>query len=227
MHEAPGFVMDKTISIIFGLLIFLGGSTAFIAVLNRAFWSYDNPLEVTGDSRSGTSTGGVTGTTSPIASPALGRELPRRLIIPALQINAAVQHVGIARSGNMAVPTNYVDVGWYRYGPTPGEKGSAVIDGHVDNGFSIAGVFKRLPELRIGDEIQVTTETGALRRFRVVSVVVYDLAAVPREEVFSTEGPPRLVLITCNGAWLPNEKTYDKRIVITAVYPPPVQSSLG
>src|SRR5258708_38380056 len=61
-------------------------------------------------------------------------EYPDRLDIPVLNIDAAVLQVGIARSGHMAVPPNFTDVGWYKYGSLPGQKGSAVMAGHVDNG---------------------------------------------------------------------------------------------
>src|SRR6185369_4384139 len=63
-----------------------------------------------------------------------GGRTPTRLRIETAGVNAPVQRVGVGKSGNMAVPTNYTDVGWYREGVVPGEAGSAVIDGHVDNG---------------------------------------------------------------------------------------------
>src|SRR4051812_45178718 len=58
------------------------------------------------------------------------RSAPVRLIIPSLNVDTKVQDVGIGKSGNMAVPSNYTDAGWYRYGATPGQVGSAVMDGH-------------------------------------------------------------------------------------------------
>src|SRR3989338_8569269 len=39
------------------------------------------------------------------------RGFPVRLIIPALNVNAKIQKVGITKKGNMAVPNNFVDVG--------------------------------------------------------------------------------------------------------------------
>ena len=62
---------------------------------------------------------------------------PLRLLIPKIKVNATIQHVSITKKGAMAVPTNYTDVGWYRLCTIPGHTGSAVIDGHVDNGFGI------------------------------------------------------------------------------------------
>ena len=47
----------------------------------------------------------------------------------------------------MAVPPagpHYDDAGWYRYSPTPGSIGPAVIAGHVDSGADGPSVFYRL-----------------------------------------------------------------------------------
>src|SRR5581483_2097891 len=65
--------------------------------------------------------------------------LPSRLVIPALSIDANVQYVGVTATGNMATPHGFADVGWYKLGTIPGNQGSAVIAGHVDNGLGMPG----------------------------------------------------------------------------------------
>ena len=59
---------------------------------------------------------------------------PVRLIIPAIDINASVEDVGTQANADLATPSQnpWLDVGWYNLGPQPGERGSAVIDGHLD-----------------------------------------------------------------------------------------------
>lgn len=148
-------------------------------------------------------------TTTPIASPA-------RLIIPAIGVDAAVQHVGIAPTGNMAVPDNYSDVGWYRLGAHPGEEGNAVIAGHLDNGFGLPAVFSRLEKLSVGDEILVQGEEGETATFIVEHLSIYDPAEAPLEEIFGSSTDARLNLITCDGAWNPKTKTYSERLVVFA-----------
>ena len=143
---------------------------------------------------------------------------PVRLTIPAIGVNAAVTDVGLGKTGNMAVPRSYSEVGWYRYGPQPGEAGSAVIDGHVDNGFGLAAVFRDLHMLKRGDNIYVTTKAGEERHFVVESVEHYAVADVPRERVFDFKGEPRLNLITCTGDWDAKSKSYDERVVVYALY---------
>jgi len=144
-------------------------------------------------------------------------ELPDRLVIPALGIDTSVQHVGLGKSGNMAAPSNYTEVGWYRYGVVPGYRGSAVIDGHLDNGFGMDAVFKHIEELKNGDIITVVARDGTEQTFKVESVMTYPREAVPLERVFNHEDRPRLNLITCSGDWNNNVKSYDQRVVVYAV----------
>jgi LPXTG-site transpeptidase (sortase) family protein len=139
---------------------------------------------------------------------------PARLIIPALDIDAVVQHVGRNAKGSMAVPTNYTDVGWYRQGPRPGQSGSAVIDGHVNNGLGLSGVFERLHELKAGDDVYVRREDGTRIHFVVTGSRSYPYTEAPTEVIFNPAGSERLNLITCDGDWLPEAKTYDERLVV-------------
>jgi len=141
---------------------------------------------------------------------------PSYLKIPAIGVAADVQHVGVAASGNMAVPTNYSDVGWYRDGSRPGEAGHAVFAGHVDNGIGLKAVFGNLHKLSSGDEIIVGNGSGEIRRFAVTENVVVDLASFPAEDVFRNEGEAGLVLITCDGAWNSAANEYEKRRIIYA-----------
>ena len=141
---------------------------------------------------------------------------PLRLRIPKLNVNAKINYVGITRAGNMASPSNITDVGWYKYGTVPGNKGSAVIAGHVDNRKNIPGVFNRLEDLRKGDEIYVeTTNDSKPIRFVVTDREIYDFDAKV-EKIFNQNDASILRLITCTGVWVPEYGTRDKRLVVTA-----------
>lgn len=155
-------------------------------------------------------------TTTNTNSPSVPGEKPVKLVIPSLNINAKVQYVGIGKSGNMAVPYGYTDVGWYRYGPLPGQIGSAVFDGHVDNGLGVAAVFKHVGDIKIGDEIDVITEKGNKIPFKVTDVAQYGYKDKTANQKIFIENKDALIrLITCTGTWVSNEKTYDHRIVVT------------
>jgi sortase A len=140
---------------------------------------------------------------------------PKRLSIPAIKVNAEINLVGITKKGNMATPTNFKDVGWYKYGPIPGEKGSALIAGHVNNGLSWPAVFGNLEDLKIGDDIYVERESGETIHFVVRSMGVYDFDG-STDEVFASSDEELLKLITCSGTWIPEYRTHDKRLVVTA-----------
>ncbi len=141
---------------------------------------------------------------------------PARIRISKIGVDAIVQHVGRAKSGNMAVPTNFTDAGWYREGTVPGNIGSAVIDGHVDNALGLPGVFIRLGELEEGDDIYIDTEEGNTLHFVVESAAEYAVEDVPREILFNRSDAPRLNLITCQGNWISDKKMYDRRLVVYA-----------
>lgn len=142
--------------------------------------------------------------------------LPATLTIPRLSIVAHIQHVGRTVSGLMASPSNFTDVAWFREGTVPGEEGSAVIAGHLDNALALDGVFKHLTDLKVGDEVDVQTLAGDTLRFRVTDSEVYPYTNTPGD-LFTKKGGDYLTLITCAGTWLPGAHTYDHRLVVTTV----------
>ena len=157
------------------------------------------------------------GASSSNASTVPAASYPDRLLIPALGVDAAIQYLGINAKGNMMAPSNFTDVGWYRFGTVPGEPGSAVIDGHLDNGLGLAGVFKNLDRLQPGDQIEVLTKGGAKVVFAVAAVQAYPSGGVPADFIFNRTGGAYLNLITCDGDWVPSADSYNERLVVFAV----------
>ena len=155
-----------------------------------------------------------------IVAPSVPTEdAPSRLVIPSLSIDAPVEEVGVLVNGRMAAPKKYSEVAWYKYGPTPGSSGSAVIAGHLDNGLGMPGVFKNLADLSPGAEIDVITTTGKTMRFKTLSKQTYAYDAVP-SSIFTATDAARLNLITCEGDPLYTKETgltYNKRMVVYAV----------
>jgi sortase A len=152
---------------------------------------------------------------SAIPDPLIG--LPVTLIIPALSIDTHIQSVGKTASGAMANPQGaykFREVGWYKFGPRPGQAGSAVID-HLDNALSLKGVFYHLDQLQVGDSVIVRTASSTQAVFRVTGSKVYDYKQSNAEEVFlSADGKAHLNLITCDGTWVQSEKSYTQRLVV-------------
>jgi LPXTG-site transpeptidase (sortase) family protein len=141
---------------------------------------------------------------------------PKQLRIPSIQVNAKIQYIGVAVNGNMATPSNFTDVGWFQNGVVPGNKGSAVIDGHVDNGLAWPAVFANLGNLNIGDDVFIDTIGGSTLHFKVVNTKDY-FANAGTTEIFSQNDGNYLKLITCAGVWSILHRTHDQRLVVTAV----------
>jgi len=143
-------------------------------------------------------------------------DAPARLIIPAIGVDANIQGVGLAWQGNgeMGIPTNFTDVGWYKDGPLPGKPGSAVIDGHLDGRNVKEAVFYNLGKLKTGDTVEVAYTSGKTVTFKVVNVKTYDLNA-PTADIFSSDtSTARLNLITCAGSWDKTQQSYNERVVV-------------
>lgn len=142
---------------------------------------------------------------------------PVGLRIESLEVDAPVVPYGVDSSGQMDVPDNVTEVAWYRFGPKPGESGSAVLAAHVDLADSGPGVFFALNTLEEGDQITVVYEDESESEFRVVARGVYEKNELPLDVIFSREGPAVLTLITCGGDFNRSISRYDSNVVVYAV----------
>jgi hypothetical protein len=140
------------------------------------------------------------GTAKPRLVDVVDREAapPRRIRIPAIGVSARVIPLGLNPDGTMQTPSNFSVAGWYKPWREPGERGSAVITGHVD---SVSGpaVFYRLRELRRGNIIRVGRADGSVVRFRVEGLERWPKAAFPSRRVFRPTRISTLRLVTCSG----------------------------
>lgn len=141
---------------------------------------------------------------------------PARLTIPAIGVDAAIESVGKKADGTMATPSSFTRVAWYELGSKPGEPGSAVIAGHVNNALTTPGVFEHLDELHLGDVVVVTDANGKSLRFAVRDIEDYPSDSAPTNVIFSSTSPSQVVLITCIGDWDPKARSYDHRLVVYA-----------
>ncbi|MBV8084808.1 MAG: class F sortase [Chloroflexi bacterium] len=139
--------------------------------------------------------------------------MPSELIIPAIHVDAPVEHVGTTPDGAMDVPKQWNDVAWFDLGYRPGEVGSAVIAGHLDSTTDKA-VFWDLHLLKPGDQVQLKAEDGSQKTFSVVSDEVYAFDQAPLQKIFGAATQPMLNLVTCNGTFDRGSKNYDKRLVV-------------
>jgi LPXTG-site transpeptidase (sortase) family protein len=141
--------------------------------------------------------------------------LPTRLVIDRIEVDAPVVSVGIDEKGRMEVPANVSEVGWYRFGPRPGGRGSAVLTAHVDQAGSGPGVFYDLDFLQEGDTVTVHFEDHAVQSFVVREVERIAKSDLDVIALFARDGDPVVRLITCGGAFNPQIRRYDDNLVIT------------
>ncbi|GIL35192.1 class F sortase [Phycicoccus sp. DTK01] len=140
---------------------------------------------------------------------------PARVRIPAIGVDSRLVDLGIAPDGTMEVPRDPALAGWLTAAAAPGQRGPAVIAGHVDTHTGPA-VFVRLRELRPGDEVEVVQRDGDVVRFTVRSSVQVAKDDFPTEAVYGPQPGPVLRLVTCSGEIDPVTGHYTDNTVVFA-----------
>lgn len=139
---------------------------------------------------------------------------PIRLKIPGINIDAAIENVGITPEGAMDAPKLPEEVAWYKLGSRPGEIGSAVIAGHSGYKDNKPAVFDNLHKLKKGDKIYVQDEKGTMTAFVVRKIKNYNPDADAGDVFGSNDGIAHLNFVTCTGLWNAKEKTHSQRLVV-------------
>jgi sortase (surface protein transpeptidase) len=134
------------------------------------------------------------------------------LHIPGINVASSLSKLGYNPDGTVEVPTDPDQPGWFRRGPSPGQRGSAVILGHVDSRRGPA-VFFRLGALRRGDRVSVRLADGAVARFAVVSVAIYPKSRFPARRVYGPRKYSALQLVTCGGKFDRSTGHYRSNVV--------------
>jgi Sortase domain len=145
------------------------------------------------------------GTIGPAArkQPSLRRSPPVSVAIPAIGVQSALLHLGLNPNGSIEVPdlsTSADEAAWYKYSVTPGQLGTAVIEGHVDSTLGPA-VFFRLGAVHPGDRIDVRLADGITAVFRVTGVREYTKAEFPTKIIYGPTNYASLRLVTCGGTF--------------------------
>lgn len=126
--------------------------------------------------------------------------VPVSISIPSQGVTDEVVPVGLAPDGSMEVPDVH-ESGWWTLGPKPGERGAAVVIGHVDFA-GVPGALGRIGQLHPGDLVIVKDASGVERTFATDSVTQipknqYAARTVPL--VFGPVPDVELRIVTCSG----------------------------
>jgi sortase A len=141
-------------------------------------------------------------------TPAVPRPgLPNRLVIPSIALDTPVVEVGlVVENGNPAWDTAAFAAGHHRGSAVPGELGNAILAGHISSPVSKKGeVFRRLPEVRIGDRIDVFVDSRRVT-YEVAEVRVVAPSAI---QVMEPTSDATLTLITCYP-----DRLYTRRLIV-------------
>ncbi|MER5393001.1 class F sortase [Saccharopolyspora sp. NPDC002686] len=158
------------------------------------------------------------------AASALSPAPPTWIEIPRIGARSSLLPMGLNPDRTVETPSVHepMQAGWYRYSPTPGEVGPAVVLGHV-NGDGQDGIFARLDELRPGDEVRIGREDGQVARFVVHRMAQEPKSGFPRDEVYGDTTDPQLRLITCGGSFDRSARSYRDNIIAFATFVGAVQ----
>ncbi|MFC8172662.1 class F sortase [Streptomyces sp. NPDC057250] len=154
---------------------------------------------------------------APAAAPGpLPASPPVRVRVPAVRVDAPVTAVGLDAEGWIEAPPPEDDrsAGWFTGAVTPGERGTAVVVGHVDAPGGPA-VFYELGAVGRGSRIEVLRRDGRTAVFTVYGAEVVPKEGFPARRVYADSGRPELRLITCGGTYT-EENGYEGNVVVSA-----------
>ncbi|GAB0105621.1 class F sortase [Nocardia sp. JMUB6875] len=147
------------------------------------------------------------------AAPARSHSDPRTLMIPKLGLATDLDSIGLKSDGTVDDPATFVRPSWYRPGVAPGDRGSAVILGHVDS-YRGPAVFFRLGELTAGDLVEVARTDGSTLRFQVDHTMTVSKDAFPNQQVYGDHGDAELQLVTCGGSFDTATRSYRSNVIV-------------
>lgn len=146
----------------------------------------------------------------------LTKSSPKQLRIPSIKVDVPFSApLGLKEGGEVEVPKEFDHVGWYKYGPTPGSLGPAVIFGHVDSKAGPA-IFFSLGQVKVGDSVFVDREDGTTAEFEILGLERYPQNDFPTNKVYGNLPYAGLRLITCTGTYDKGHLRYTHNLVVYA-----------
>ncbi|MGW6566617.1 class F sortase [Streptomyces sp. NPDC054975] len=141
---------------------------------------------------------------------------PARVRVPAVRIDAPVTAVGLDAEGWIDTPPADEKnlAGWFTGAVTPGERGTAVVVGHVDTPAG-RSVFHDLGALAKGQRVEILRQDGRTAVFSVYGIEVVPKERFPAERIYRASPYPELRVLTCGGSFS-RQRGYDGNVVVSA-----------
>lgn len=140
---------------------------------------------------------------------------PTRITIPSLGVESSLVELGRSGDGTVEVPARYEQAGWYAEGARPGQRGSAVVLGHVDSRAGPA-VFADVHTLPPGAPIEVARADGTTATFEVERIEQHAKTRFPTADVYYPTLEPGLRLVTCGGDFDRASGHYEDNVIVFA-----------
>ena len=138
-----------------------------------------------------------------------------RVMIPSIGVDAGIVRLGLNADGSLQVPSDYATAGWWSGGPLPGERGPAVVVGHVDSKAGPA-VFFKLATLQPGRTVEVSRPDESTARFVVTRLMEVSKSAFPTKLVYGPTSDAELRLVTCGGSFDSSTGHYVDNVIVFA-----------
>ncbi|WP_035767951.1 sortase domain-containing protein [Arthrobacter castelli] len=148
---------------------------------------------------------------------AMDASRPVSLTIEALERTSKIIETGLRDDRSLEVPPEHegAPASWFTGSPTPGQRGPAVLLGHVNSTADDSGVFYNLDALNQGDQISITRTDGTRAIFEVYKSELYSKKDSPTKAVYQPTDGAELRLITCDG-FTASSGDFVKNLVIYA-----------
>lgn len=161
-------------------------------------------------------------TPTPTPSPtATATPLPKlranTVLIPSQHVRAPIDVCQIVQGG-LEPPVNvHRTCSWAGGAAVGAARGTTVLTGHINYAGQGTGAFGTLAGLRAGQLVYTAGADGTVTRWRIVRVRHRPKTKGVDTAAFAgREGPRRLYLISCGGAFDPNELSYVDNIYVLA-----------
>lgn len=130
-----------------------------------------------------------------------------------LDVSTATTDAG----GELVVPDDIERAGWWDGGARVGDPfGTMVIAAHVDSRIQGLGPFAELLSATEGDAVQAHARDVEQTYLVTTATRIARTDLPERDDLFTSSGPHRLVLLTCAGDFVPELGGYQELAVVVA-----------
>src|SRR3989338_804411 len=140
---------------------------------------------------------------------------PNQISLLDINISAPIVPLGLKKDKTLQVPEKASEVGWFEKSAMPGQTGTLIMVGHYDSETG-EGIFYKLDQLKIGEEIILTNTIGEEIIYKIEKMENYPLDNFPDELVYGNTAYPSLRLITCSGNFNAELSRYSHNLVVYA-----------